>query len=164
MAFIAAGTTVTATAQTTGSWTPTATGNGFSSATGRYFKIGKLVYVVGRWVIPVGNLSSPGSGLGAQSTSQFKITGLPFTALNDSHGDGTPRFPVYHEEHRGFRGRYNASDQSQNFQYFYYTYGNATEIIPGVTNEDADGSLYPKAQTASGSAFPAVIGMYETAS
>ena len=65
MAFIAAGTTVTATAQTTGSWTPTATGNGFSSATGRYFKIGKLVYVVGRWVIPTGNTSSAGSGLGA---------------------------------------------------------------------------------------------------
>ena len=48
MAFIAAGTTVTATAQTTGSWTPTATGNGFvsGSAYGRYFKIGRLVYVV----------------------------------------------------------------------------------------------------------------------
>ena len=85
MAFIAAGTTVTATAQTTGSWTPTATGNGFSSATGRYFKIGKLVYVVGRWVIPTGNTSSAGSGLGAQSTSQFKISGLPFTAANTSN-------------------------------------------------------------------------------
>ena len=88
MAFIAAGTTVTATSQTTGSWTPTATGNGFSSATGRYFKIGKLVYVVGRWVIPTGHTGSSGSGIGALSTSQFKISGLPFTAANQS-GVGT---------------------------------------------------------------------------
>ena len=87
MAFIAAGTTVTATAQTTGSWTPTATGNGFvsGSAYGRYFKIGKLVYVVGRWTIPTGHTGSSGSGIGALSTSQFKITGLPFTAANTSN-------------------------------------------------------------------------------
>ena len=86
MAFIAAGTTVTATAQTTGSWTPTATGNGFvsGSAYGRYFKIGKLVYVVGRWTIPTGHTGSSGSGIGALSTSQFKISGLPFTAANTS--------------------------------------------------------------------------------
>ena len=86
MAFIAAGTTVTATAQTTGSWTPTASGNGFvsGSAYGRYFKIGKLVYVVGRWTIPTGHTGSSGSGIGALSTSQFKISGLPFTAANTS--------------------------------------------------------------------------------
>ena len=86
MAFIAAGTTVTATSQTTGSWTPTATGNGFQSGTayGRYFKIGKLVYVVGRWVIPTGHTGSSGSGIGALSSSQFKISGLPFTSANTS--------------------------------------------------------------------------------
>jgi len=87
MAFIAAGTTVTATSQTTGSWTPTATGNGFvsGSAYGRYFKIGRLVYVVGRWTIPTGNLTVNNSGIGALSSSQFKITGLPFTAANTSN-------------------------------------------------------------------------------
>ena len=33
---------VTSISQTTGSWTPTANGNGFTSATGKYFKIGNL--------------------------------------------------------------------------------------------------------------------------
>ena len=80
---------VTAISQTTGSWTPTASGsvtNGFSSATGRYFKIGKLVYVVGNWQIPHGSNggNQASQGLGYNVNAQFKITGLPFTAANTS--------------------------------------------------------------------------------
>mgnify|MGYP001407734793 CR=1 FL=1 len=80
---------VTPISQTTGNWTPTASGNlnnGFTSATGRYFKIGKLVYVVGRWELPHGSNGSnqDAQGLGYNVGSQFKITGLPFTAANTS--------------------------------------------------------------------------------
>ena len=123
-----------------------------SGVTSRYTKIGRMVsFYIPRQNVPTDNCSL------------YRITGLPFTALNDSHGDGTSRYPVQYEEHRGFRGRYNNSETAAEFQLFYYTYGNATEIIPGVTHEDTDGSLYPMAQTASGSAFPAVMGFYETA-
>ncbi len=80
---------VTSISQTTGSWTPTASGsltNSFTSATGRYFKIGKLVYVVGRWQLPHGSNggNQAAQGLGYNVASQFKITGLPFTAANTS--------------------------------------------------------------------------------
>ena len=124
-----------------------------TGVTSRYTKIGKIVH----FYIPRQNVPTDNCTL-------YRITGLPFTALNDSHGNGTARFPCFYEEHRGFRGRYNQSDLSNNYQLFYYTYGNATEIIPGVTYEDTDGSYYPKASSASGSAFPAVTGVYETAS
>jgi len=76
---------VTSISQTTGSWTPACTGNGFNSSVGRYFKIGKLVYVVGRWVNLTGNAYSSGSGVGQGSTAVFKITGLPFTSANTSN-------------------------------------------------------------------------------
>ncbi len=80
---------VTSISQTTGSWTPTASGsvtNGFSSATGKYFKIGKLVYVVGIWTLPHGTNggNQAAQGLGYNTNAQFKITGLPFTAANTS--------------------------------------------------------------------------------
>ena len=80
---------VTSISQTTGSWTPTASGsvtNGFTSATGKYFKIGKLVYVVGTWVLPHGSNggNQAAQGLGYNTNAQFKITGLPFTAANTS--------------------------------------------------------------------------------
>ncbi len=78
---------VSATTSQLGSWTPTATGNvtnGFSYAVGRYYKVGKLVYIMGRWHIPFG--ANPGAnasgGLGDNVSSQLKITGLPFTAAN----------------------------------------------------------------------------------
>ena len=124
-----------------------------SAVTSRYTKIGKIVH----FYIPRQNVPTDNCAL-------YRITGLPFTALNDTNGDGTARFPVYYEEHRGFHGKYNSSTHTSNFQFFYYTYGNSTEIIPGATLENSDGSLYPFASTSSGSAFPAVIGMYETAS
>ena len=124
-----------------------------SGVTSRYTKIGKIVhFYIPRQNVPTNNCTL------------YRITGLPFTALNDGNGDGTARFPVYYEEHRGFHGRYNNDKYTNNYQMFYYTYGNATEIIPGCTLENSDGSLYPFAATSSGSAFPAVIGMYETAS
>ena len=124
-----------------------------SGVTSRYTKIGRMVsFYIPRQNVPTDNCTL------------YRITGLPFTALNDSNGDGTARYAVTYEEHRGFRARYNNSEIGSNFQFFYYTYGNATEIIPGATQEDTDGSLYPMAQTSSGSAFPAVMGFYETAS
>ena len=124
-----------------------------TAVTSRYTKIGKIVhFYIPRQSVPTDNCTL------------YRITGLPFTALNDTHGDGTARFPVYYEEHRGFRAIYNTSEGAHNWQFFYYTYGNATEIVPGCSYEDSDGSLYPHAQTAAGSHFPAVIGMYETAS
>ncbi len=77
---------VTSISQTTGSWTPTASGNGFTSATGRYFKIGKLVYVVGRWEFPTGSIyGGSSSGIGAGVTTAFTVSGLPFTAANTSN-------------------------------------------------------------------------------
>jgi len=77
---------VTSISQTTGSWTPTANGNGFSSATGRYFKIGKLVYVVARWEFPTGNVYGGSSaGIGAGVSTAFTVSGLPFTAANTSN-------------------------------------------------------------------------------
>lgn len=80
---------VTSISQTTGSWTPTATGsvsNGFTSATGKYFKIGKLVYVVAAWSLPHGTNggNQAAQGLGFNNGTQFKLTGLPFTAANTS--------------------------------------------------------------------------------
>ena len=77
---------VTSISQTAGSWTPTANGNGFSSATGRYFKIGKLVYVVARWEFPTGNVYGGSSaGIGAGVSTAFTVSGLPFTAANTSN-------------------------------------------------------------------------------
>ena len=124
-----------------------------SGVTSRYAKIGRIVH----FYIPRQNVPTDNCTL-------YRITGLPFTALNDSNGDGTARYPVYYEEHRGFGGRYNNDKYTAEIQFFYYTYANATEILPGATVENTDGSLYPFCPTSSGSAFPAVIGMYETAS
>ena len=76
---------VSATTSTLGSWTPTATGNvtnGFSYSMGRYYKVGKLVYIVGRWHIPFGANPSANvsGGLGDNVATQLKVTGLPFTS------------------------------------------------------------------------------------
>jgi len=70
---------VSATTSTHGSWTPSCSSGGFSSTSGRYYRVGDLVvcWGVGKFT------SSP-----ASNTNVWFIQGLPFTSRNDGDTAG----------------------------------------------------------------------------
>jgi hypothetical protein len=73
MAFIADGSTLTATTEATGTWTPAPSTGGFSSTTGRYFRVGNHVTAVCHGLF---------NSQSTNNTDAFAITGLPVTSAN----------------------------------------------------------------------------------
>lgn len=71
-------TSVPASAVTTGTWTPGVSGGSITSVSGKYQKIGQVVYAQASWKWS----SSPPVSTYAERSSYWYMHGLPFTSIN----------------------------------------------------------------------------------
>jgi len=109
MAFIAAGSTLSATTQTSGNWTP-AVNTGAISSAGRYTRVGNMIVCTGQ-----GNWTSQA----ADSNNAFTMSGLPVTA----NSNGTNAGSGYGHFHYGGQGNLTLKVIPNTTTFQFYTGG-----------------------------------------
>lgn len=120
MAFIAAGSTLTATTSTEGTWTLATSDNSFSEEKGFYVRIGDLCYCYGE-----GRMNSNSSA----NDNFFYLTGLPITPYSGSDHGYSGVGPVGHGNMRLGSNHYRISIQDD------------SKIVPRRLDRDNNGRM-----------------------